>query len=401
MLGTGLIFTASVLFSVSARADIVTDWNAVATNATLPIGSIAQSRALATAHGAQFDALNAMEHRYAPYLADFKAPPGASPEAAAAVAMHTALISLVPASKGSFDDTLAAMLAKIPDGNAKNAGIAFGREVAQAHLAERARDGWNGKAEHKPGAGPGQWRPTPPANLPMVAPHAADVIPFTTKNFAFLDVKGPPALDSAAFASDLDEVRRLGARNSTERTGDQTAAAIFWYINTPVPWEAAARAAAQKLNSSMLDNARTLALMNMAGADAYYAAWQIKRRLNFWRPITAIREASNNPDPSWEPLLGTPPHPDYPSGHTINSGAMAQTLRRLTGTDQIAFSALLPLPSGVLPRSWSSLSAAEKDVVGARIWAGIHFRTADEHGMQLGEAIGNRAVDTVMRPLAR
>jgi hypothetical protein len=188
----------------------------------------------------------------------------------------------------------------------------------------------------------------------MAAPQLANVLPFTTKTFGFLKVEGPPALDSAAYA-----IRQVGSRNFTTRTADQTASAIFWYISTPVPWEAAARAAAQKMNPGLVDNARIFALMNMAGADAYIAAWQ------------------------------------------IHSGAMAEVMRRLIGTDQLAFGSALLLPSGPLPRSWNSLSEAEKDVTGARIWAGIHFRTADEYGIALGHAIAENAVGTVMRPLAR
>jgi hypothetical protein len=151
------------------------------------------------------------------------------------------------------------------------------------------------------------------------------------------------------------------------------------------------------LNLGLVENARLFALMNMAGADAYIASWQIKKNTNFWRPITAIREAASNPDPSWEPLLGTPPHPDYPSGHNIYSGAMAEVLRQLINSDQLSFGTALVLPTGPLPRSWSSLSEAEKDVMGARIWAGIHFRTADEHGIELGHAIADNAVSLIMR----
>jgi hypothetical protein len=152
------------------------------------------------------------------------------------------------------------------------------------------------------------------------------------------------------------------------------------------------------MNLGLVESARLFALMNMAGADAYIAGWQIKKKANYWRPITAIREAANNPDPSWEPLLGTPPHPDYPSGHNIYSGAMAEVIRRLVDSDQVSFGTALVLPTGVLPRNWASLSDAEKDVMGARIWAGIHFRTADEHGIELGHAIAENAVSSVLRP---
>ena len=270
--------------------------------------------------------------------------------------------------------------------------------MAKDYLEARSKDGMSATAEFKPPVGTGQWRPTPPSNAPMAVPQLSDVMPFTTKDFGFLKVHGPPALDSAAYARDVEEIRQVGSRNSTTRTADQTASAIFWYIGTPVPWQAAARAAAQKTNLGLVENARLFALMNMAGADAYIACWQIKKKTNFWRPITAIREATNNADPSWEPLLGTPPHPDYPSGHNIYSGAMAEVIRRLIGSDQLSFGTALVLPTGPLPRSWTSLSEAEKDAMGARIWAGIHFRTADEHGIELGHAIAENGVSSTMRP---
>jgi vanadium-dependent haloperoxidase-like protein len=383
---------------MAGRADVITDWNLAATNATANLGPVVQARVLATAHGAAFDAVNAIERRYAPNLREFKPSKNTSADAAAAAALHGVLVTMLPALKNTFDEQLGSTLAKILDGPAKDAGIAFGTQVAQAYVEYRSKDGMTATAEHKAGMNPGQWRPTPPGNAPMAAPQLADVLPFTTKKFDFLQVKGPPALDSAAYARDVDEVRRLGARTSTERNADQTVSAIFWYISTPIPWEAAARAGAQKFEMKLVDSARLFALMNMVGMDAYIAGWQIKRKTSFWRPITAIHEASVNSDALWEPLLTTPPHPDYPSGHNINSGAMAQAIRKLIGTDEIAFSAGLTLPPGALIRNWQSLSEAEKDVMGARIWAGIHFRSADEDGIELGHAIADHAVSAVMRP---
>jgi vanadium-dependent haloperoxidase-like protein len=392
---------ALCLASSRAHADVITEWNLAATTATALIGSPAQARALATAHGAAFEAANAIQPRYAAYLKTLAPPPDTSPDAAAASAMYVVLSTMVPAQKSAFEGAYKSILGKITEGEAKERGVAFGGEVAKLFLEVRANDGMNATAEYKPLTGPGQWKPTPPAEAPMALPNLANVLPFTTKTFGFLKVEGPPALDSAAYAGDVDEVRQVGSRNSTTRTADQTASAIFWYITTPVPWQAAARAAAQKINLGLVDSARSFALMNMAGADAYIAGWQIKQKTNFWRPITAIREGIRNPDPSWEPLLGTPPHPDYPSAHNIYSGATAEVIRRLIGIDQLTFSSVLALPTGPLVRSWNSLSEAEKDVIGARIWAGIHFRTADEHGIALGHAIAENAVDTVMRPLAR
>jgi hypothetical protein len=392
---------ALCLASSSAHADVITEWNLAATTATGLIGSPAQARALATAHGAAFEAANAIQPRYAAYLKTLAPPPDTSPDAAAASAMYVVLSTMIPAQRSAFEGAYKSIIGKITEGEAKERGVAFGGEVAKLFLEVRANDGMNATAEYKPLTGPGQWKPTPPAEAPMTLPNLANVLPFTAKAFGFLKVEGPPALDSAAYAGDVDEVRQVGSRNSTTRTADQTASAIFWYITTPVPWQAAARAAAKKINLGLVDSARLFALMNMAGADAYIAGWQIKQKTNFWRPITAIREGIRNPDPSWEPLLGTPPHPDYPSAHSIYSGATAEVVRRLIGIDQLTFSSVLALPTGPLVRSWNSLSEAEKDVMGARIWAGIHFRTADEHGIALGHAVAENAVDTVMRPLAR
>ena len=389
---------ALVLVCPSAQGDVISDWNLAATNATANIGSPAQARALAIAHGAAFDAVNSIQPRFMPYIKEFSALAGTSADAAAAAAMYAVLSAIVPAQKAAFDVAYQSIVNKIPDGEARERGISFGNEVARAYLEARSKDGMSATAEFKPPPGVGQWRATPPSNAPMALPHLADVVPFTTKDFGYLKVKGPPALDSAEYARDVEEIRQIGSRHSTTRTADQTASAIFWYISTPVPWQAAARAAAQKMNLGLVENARLFALMNMAGADAYIAGWQIKKKTNFWRPVTAIREAMSNADPSWEPLLGTPPHPDYPSGHNIYSGAMAEVVRRVIGTDQLSFGTALVLPTGPLPRSWTSLSDAEKDVMGARIWAGIHFRTADEHGIELGHAVAENAVSSTMRP---
>jgi hypothetical protein len=389
---------AFVFFCSSASADVITEWNVAATNATATIGSPAQARALAVAHAAAFDAVNALQPRFTPYLKEFSGPAGTSADAAAPAAMYTVFLALVPAQKTAFETAYQSIVSKIAEGEARERGISFGNDVGKAYVEARSKDGMSITSEYKPSVGPGQWKPTPPSNAPMAVPQLADVVPFTTKDFGFLKVQGPPPLDSAAYVRDVDEIRQVGSRNSTTRTADQTASAIFWYISTPVPWQAAARAAAQKMNLGLVESARLFALMNMAGADAYIAGWQIKKKANYWRPITAIREAANNSDPSWEPLLGTPPHPDYPSGHNIYSGAMAEVIRRLVGSDQVSFGTALVLPTGILPRNWASLSDAEKDVMGARIWAGIHFRTADEHGIELGHAIAENAVSSVLRP---
>ena len=388
---------AAVAAPQVSRADVVTEWNVVVINAAAAANSLVESRALAISHAAMFDAVNALERRYQPYLANVKAPAGMSLDAAGASAMHGVLVWLFPERKAMLDGALATSLGRVAEGPAKEAGVNVGREVAQAYISARSKDGADSSAAYTPATGPGQWQPTPPAHAPMVAPHWADITPYTVKSFADLDVKGPPALSSAAYAKDLDEVRRLGARYSTERTADQTAAAIYWVTNTSIPWQAAARAAAQQRGTGVVDNARAFALINMACADAYIAVWQWKKKFNHWRPVTAIRNASANADPAWEPLLNTPAHPEYPSGHCICSGGSAQAIQALYKVEEVTFSATFGGTNGVT-RTWKSITQAEKEVEGARIWGGIHFRSADEHGTQLGRTIATRAIASLMKP---
>ena len=203
-------------------------------------------------------------------------------------------------------------------------------------------------------------------------------------------------MTSAEYAHDLAEVARLGARNSKERTGDQTLSAIFWSVSTAGPWEAAARAAAQaKLD--LVDSARLFALVNMAGSDGYYAGWQLKRKFQFWRPITAIHESADG-DRAWQPLLTTPAHPDYPSGHTIGSGAMAQAIRKATGLEEVTFSSALGLPTGQL------IGAGRASRTPNTTWPARGCGPASTSAARMSTAsssaapFADRAADTIMRP---
>lgn len=391
----------SILFVLhSAHADVVTEWNATVMEASAQTNSLVQSRALAITHAAVFDAVNAIGGKYKVYVAEVKTPAGASQEAAAAAAAHAVLSWLLPAQKGVLDGALTKSLATVPEGTPKDEGVMVGKQVAEQYIARRSDDGSAGKLDYTPKSGAGQWQPTPHAQAPMVMPHWAKVAPFVLTAPTELSVKGPLALESAQFAKDVEEVRRLGARDSKERTADQTAAAIFWVINTPVPWNAAARATAVAKGTSVLKNARIFALMNMAGADAYITSWAIKQQYGFWRPVTAIRAAATNPDPHWEPLLNTPAHPDYVSGHCIYSGAAARALHQLFGDDGAKVSVTFGGPNGVT-RTYAGFAQLEKEVEEARIWGGIHFRTADEHGTALGRQIADLAVQRHMLPRAR
>jgi hypothetical protein len=397
-----------VAAGTAARADVVTEWNQIALAATAQTNSAAESRALAIMHAAVFDAVNSIDRRYTPYAVDIKADPRSSIDAAGAKAAHDTLAGLFPAQRATFDAALDATLAKVAVAAERDAGLAVGAEVAEKFLAQRVDDGAARKIDHAPRNGAGQWQPTPPGFAPMVLAQWGEIKTFVLQSPKELNVAGPPALDSAAYTKDLEQVRRLGARDSKERSADQTAAAIFWAINTGVPWNAAARAAATaaaaaataapKRGPSVVDNARIFALLNMAGADAYIAALAIKRQYTFWRPVTAIRNAAVDAQPDWEPLLNTPAHPDYVSGHCIYSGAAAQVLRRFFAGDGAPFSATFGGVNGIT-RRYSGFTQAEHEVEAARVWAGIHFATANAHGIALGRQIADLALRRHLRPL--
>src|SRR6185436_10673494 len=282
---------AFLIASSGARADVVTDWNAVAAN--LPIAAPpVQARVMAAMHGAVFDAINSIDPQHTPYRFAVQAPAGASKEAAAAAAAHAVLSGMAPPQRPAFDAELAASLGKIPDGQAKTDGVAVGKAVAEKMLAWRAADGFSAKASDNPGTAPGVWQRTPPAMAPGALPQLGAVTPFVLKSADQFPAKPRPALSSAEFARDFNEIKNLGGRNGGKRTADQTAVALFWSGNEVPMLNAAVRAAAQGRSLSVNDHARLFALLHMAGADATIALFKIKYAQNYWRPITAIRNAA-------------------------------------------------------------------------------------------------------------
>lgn len=289
----------------------------------------------------------------------------------------------------------------MPEGPAKTEGLRVGREVAEKMFALRKDDGAVAHATYEFGTGPGVYQATPPMNIKPVLPQWRNVKPFVLTSAKQFPMAGPPAPGSPAFAKDYNEVKRLGGMKSAERTAEQTACAIHWYGSEVVAMNAVARSASAAKKLKLSDNARLFALLNMAMADSLIAGFEAKYAFNHWRPITAIRAGiPGNPviaaDPSWEPLILTPPHQDYPSGHTLGVGAAVAVLQTIYGSDSFAASHAYP-PGGVL-RRWSSFSEISKDVEDARVWSGIHFRAADEHGTQLGRQVAEFALKTQLLP---
>jgi PAP2 superfamily len=392
------------LLTTLAHADAVIDWNetAIRAAATVGISTGVQSRIVAIAHAAMFDAVNSIERKYTTYAVEVSPPAGASAQAAAITAAHAVLTQLVPNQKHMLDPALTTTLAKVPDGPAKEVGAAVGREVAAKMLELRSDDGIDAKIAYTPGTAPGAWQPTPPDFRAAALPQLGAVKLFVLKSSDQFTMPGPPSLDSEAFARDLREIQAVGAHRNTSRTAEQTEVAIYWTVWTYMPFNAAARAAATKRGNSLVDNARLFALLNMAGTDSQIACWYWKYRFNFWRPVTAIHAADSvknatlKSDPNWEPLLNTPTHPDYPSGHATYGGAAAEVLKAVFGDDHVDLSFV----STGVTRTYTSFSQLDREIIDARVWGGIHFRQTDEDSSALGHQIGEYAVKTWLRPVS-
>jgi hypothetical protein len=294
-------------------------------------------------------------------------------------------------------------LVAIPDGPAKTDGIAVGMEVAEKLMALRKDDRSNATVTYTSKSGPGVYQLTPPAFASVSLPHWHGVAPFLLKSADQFPLAGPPALNSAEFARDLNEVKALGARHSSTRTRDQTDAARFWTASGIVTDNEVARQLSTHKGLNLVENARLFALLNMAGADAYIACWHAKYRYNFWRPVTAIRNADSagnrriTADSAWEPLLVTPPHPEYPSGHSCYGGATERVLQEFFG-DMASFS--LTDPAVNVTRTYQSLSQMGRELEDARVWGGIHYRTAVTHGSELGHHVADYALKNHLRPLS-
>jgi hypothetical protein len=393
-----LAAAALLLLSGSSVADVVVDWNAIAVDAPPPavIGP-AHARILGYVHAAIYDAVNGVDRRYAPYAVMAAAPAGASAEAAAAAAAHGVLARLYPAQKATFDAALAKSLQAIPDGTPKTDGTAFGASVAEPVFAISREDGADATVNYEYGKLPWSWRPTAPGMTPRLA-QWGKVKPFLIENVAQFSPPGPLPADGAAYAKEINEVNAMGGADSVDRTSRQTATAIFWTVSTPVPFNAVARGAAKAKELGLAESARLFALLNMAGSDSQIVTWEAKYRHGLLRPVTAIREASTlgNPairqDAKWESLLETPGHPDYPSGHCALTGAAVAVLQHFFGDDATIAATSVTWPLFGITRSWKTFSDLSKEVTDARVWGGIHTRTADEHADQLGRKVADYAI---------
>jgi hypothetical protein len=390
------------LIGTVAHADVVTDWNNAALDA-IRAGNTAPpiaSRSLAILHVSIYDAVNGITRTHEAYLVPSAVPASASREAAASAAAHEALVNLFPANAAAFDALNAAILAGIPDGPHKTRGIVWGEFVANQILAARANDGSDAIVPPPGGSGPGVWVPTPPAFLPYLLPQWGFVVPFGMSSSSQFRPPGPPSLDSQQYATDYEEVKQLGAAVGSTRTEDQTEIALFWAdgAGTETPpghWNSIAQIIADARGITLEENARLFALLNIAMADAAICAWDAKYTFDFWRPVTAIAFAE--PELNWMSFIITPPFPDYVSGHSTFSGAAATVIPLFYGTEDLPFTIGSDFLLGVY-RSFSTCLEAADEAAVSRLYGGIHFRTANEDGLQAGISIGQWTFTHYLQP---
>jgi hypothetical protein len=387
-----------------ASADVIADWNlkAEAIQTEKRLSPPANARAMAILHVAMFEAVNAIERRYAHYRLNLPAERTFSKEAAAVSAAHAVLVALYPEQQTGLDTMLKASLAEVAEGEAKAKGIELGKKAAEGILALRANDGANAAETYRPHTSAGVYVPT----VVPVSSTDGNVTPWVMKSGSQFRPAPPPALDSAIWTNDLNEIRELGAKNSTKRTAEQTSIGRFWFVTGPQSWNPIVRQVVAANKLALVDSARLFALVAMAGHDALIAVFDAKYAYNFWRPVTAIRNTdltgnkATPRDPSWLPLGDTPMHPEFPCAHCITSAAVAAALEGALGSaDMPEVTMTSPTAPGTT-RRWTNIWTYADEVAMARIYAGFHYRFSTRAGQDMGRSIGRLVVQNLLQRTA-
>jgi membrane-associated phospholipid phosphatase len=391
--------SAQKILTFANKANAVLGWNQAALDAIKndktnpPIAS----RNLAILETAVFDAVNGLTAFYDAYKFDNGINPDASVEAAASQAAYRVLTELYPNQKATFDGILNGYLQDLPAGDFVTKGLAYGKAVAEAALASRTNDGSQTVVPYTVSTEIGKWQPTSAVTSPLL-PQWGKVTPFALESSSQFRPDASPALTSTEYAEDFNLTKDLGSLNSTTRTVDQTEIAKFWADGSgtytpPGHWNSIATQLLNRNNASLVESAHTLGVLNIALADAAIACWDAKYTFDTWRPVTAIHQAAldgndaTTADTTWQPLIATPPFPEYTSGHSTFSSAAATVLTELMG-DNVSFTtSSIGLPG--VTRSFTSFQQAAQEAGISRIYGGIHFLSANTNGLECGEHIGD------------
>ncbi len=408
---------------VLMSADVVIKWNNVLIDAVrheqTHAGPGWVSRNMAVVQTAVFDAVNAVAGGYKSYRPAPAAVKGASVDAAASMAAYETLLALYPQQKTRFDAAMNQEMKSIPDNVGEANGLIAGHDAAQQILSGRNHDNSLKTVKYTPGKNPGKWQPTWPNYASALGAGWYAVTPFVLKSGSQFRAPPPPALTSQQYTNAFNQVKSIGAKDSTTRTAEQTQIGHFWAYDTGakgtpvVLYNQIAQKVAQQQGNTTEQNARLFALMNLAMADSGISAWDTKYAYNFWRPITAIRNANTDGNPAtvadknWQPLGApgdgtpnfTPPFPAYVSGHSTFGAAAFTVLRRFFGTDNIRFT----VGSDELPgvkRTFSSFSQAADENGISRIYLGIHWAFDNTQGKIMGEKVGNYVFSNALTPIS-
>ena len=392
-LATVILATAS-----SAYADVVTDSNAKAAEIASKIpGTPPAVRAMAIVQVSVFEAANAITGRYpASSRVKVVAPPGASVEAAVSAATRTALLKLVPAQQAAIDADYQAALRLLPDSRAKSDGIGVGEQVATAVFESCASDRAVVPNTYRPHGAPGVYVPT----ASPAVPHWGKRRPWVMTSGDQFRPGPPPSLTSDVWKRDFEEIKVLGAMNGSKRSGEQSAIAKFWEATAPVVYWPVARSVANAPGRDVTDNARLFAVAAMAMDDALIAVFDAKYTFNFWRPVTAIRNAEGDGrDPGWLPFIDTPMHPEYPCAHCIIASSLGAVLQAEIGKGPTPTLTSSSTTASGAVRTWNAVGDFTQEVSMARIYDGVHYRNSTEVGNAMGQKIGELAVKSLPRSM--
>ena len=376
-----------------AHADVVTDSNAKAAeiaskNPSTPVAV----RTMAIVQVAVFEATNAITRRYPASRLKVAAAPGGSVDAAVTAATRTALLKLMPEHQAAIDADYQAALRLLPDSRARSDGINVGEQAALAVVAACANDGAIAPNTYRPHTTSGLYVPTA---FPAV-PHWGKRRPWVMTSGDQFRPGSPPSLTSDVWKRDFVEIKALGGLNNSKRTPEQTAIAQFWEATAPAVYWPVARAVATAPGRDVTDNARLLALAAMAMDDALIAVFDAKYTFNYWRPVTAIRNAEGDArDPGWTPFIATPMHPEYPCAHCIVSASLGAVLQAEIGAGPMPKLSSSSSTAGGAVRTWSSVSDFVQEVAVARIYDGVHYRNSTEVGTAMGQKVGELVVKSL------
>ena len=395
------IACASATLAAPADADAITEWNARASDIVVEarLGPPLGICTLAAAHTAAFAATNAITNRFSAGDVPLAAAPGASADAAIAAAMRGVLSKFAPTQQAAIDRAYQAALAGIAEGPAKAAGIDLGERAATAVLAMRADDLAPAPDTYRPVTSPGVYVPT----ITVAALPWPKRKPWNMSSASQFRPGPPPALTSAVWARDYNEIKAVGGRSSKERTAEQTAVAKFWEATLPPIYQGLVRSVAERPGREITQNARLFAAAAQAQDDALIAVFDAKYHYVFWRPVTAIRNGdidgndATERDSSWSPLVDTPMHPEYPCAHCISAAAIGAVLKAELGNGPVGTLRTQSYLVANATRSWTSIDEIVQEVANARIYDGVHYRTSTEVGTAMGTRIGELAVAKLLR----